>query len=542
MSYCFNPTCPTPDDVLNEHENICRHCGEELLLQNRYRGVKLLGKGGFGQAIEIDDSGTRKVLKILHDDYSKSISLFKREAKVLQRLRHQGIPRVEADGYFTFIPKGCIKPVHCLVMEKIDGLTLKEWLEHRNNKSIAPEVARDWLKQLVEILAKLHKEGFFHRDIKPDNIMLRQDGQLVLIDFGAVREITNTYLSKVAGRQEVTGIGTLGYRAPEQLDGTAVPQSDFFALGNTFVYLLTGKPPDDFPKNPDTQQLIWRDNAPQVSPAFADVIDDLMAWLPGQRPANAQVILQRLASGEGNRYKLEPQRHKEHKGLFRLLNSVKVKYAALLLLGLVGGAKLLSPQIAIALNDRGYQDYEQNRPDSAQAYFKSATILDTKLAEAHYYLGVINEERQQIDGAVDKYRAAIAAQHNFYRAYNNLGRLYILNNNYAAAVSILMKGVEVTQDESEKAHLFKNLGWALLGQQNYAGARVYLNKTIELDNSRPSPHCLLAQVLERQGNPKQALEEWKICYKYGKVEKNLPEVNNWLILARQRLAVEKVKQ
>jgi len=540
MSYCFNPTCPTPDDVLNENENICRHCGEELLLQNRYRGVKLLGKGGFGRAIEIDDNGTRKVLKILHDDYSKSISLFKREAKVLQRLRHQGIPRVEADCYFTFIPKGCIKPVHCLVMEKIDGSTLKEWLERRNNKSIAPEVARDWLKQLVEILAKLHKEGFFHRDIKPDNIMLRQDGQLVLIDFGAVREITNTYLSKVAGRQEVTGIGTLGYRAPEQLNGSAVPQSDFFALGNTFVYLLTGKPPDDFPKNQDTQQLIWRDNAPQISPAFADLIDDLMAWLPGQRPATAQVILQRLAALEVDA--VGTREHKERKGnLFGLLNSVKVRYAALLVLGLVG-VRLLSPQMALALNELGYQDYEQNRTDSAQAYFKSATILDTKLAESHYYLGVINEERQQIDRAVDKYRAAIAAPHNFYRAYNNLGRLYILNNNYAAAVPILRKGIEVTPDKSEKEHLFKNLGWALLGQQNYAGAKIYLNKAIELNNSRPSPHCLLAQVLESQGNMKQALEEWKICYKYGKEDTNLPEVNNWLILARQRLAVEKVKQ
>ncbi len=295
MIYCCNPKCPKPDDPLNAGQLICCNCGSELLLQNRYRVLKLLGEGGFGKTFEVDDAGTRKVLKVLRKTYPKAVYLFQREAEVLKQLRHPGIPRVEADGYFTWL-SGAGEPVHCLVMEKIDGQDLEKWLS--DNQPITQERAIDWLKQLLEILDKLHRQQYFHRDINPRNIMLDRQGQLVLIDFGAVREITNTYLIGIVGEREGTRIGSPGYTPPEQVDGQAMPQSDFFALGRTFVYLLTGKSPLEFSKHPDTGKLIWRESAPQISPQLADLIDELMAPFPGLRPANAQVILQRLQAVE----------------------------------------------------------------------------------------------------------------------------------------------------------------------------------------------------------------------------------------------------
>lgn len=279
-----------------------------MLVQERYRVVRVLGKGGFGQTFEVDDGGTPKVLKVLLHNDQLVISLFQREAEVLSRLRHPGIPRVDADGYFTCLLGKSKEPLHCLVMEKIDGKNLQEWLlEHQ---PINQKQAINWLKQLTEILSVVHQEHYFHRDIKPSNIMLStlpdQGGdsidQLVLIDFGAVREVGETYLAKL-DRNEITKLISSGYTPFEQIQGAAIPQSDFFALGRTFVTLLTGKHPQEL-NNPRTGELIWRDMAPQVSESFAQLIDDLIATFPKQRPQTAQTILQRLeavaSSNEAN--------------------------------------------------------------------------------------------------------------------------------------------------------------------------------------------------------------------------------------------------
>jgi serine/threonine protein kinase len=122
--------------------------------------------------------------------------------------------------------------------------------------------------------------------------MLRADGQLVLIDFGTAREVTETYLSKRSEGQ-VTGLFSAGYSPLEQLNGQAVPESDFFALGRTIVYLLTGKHPSEF-YDSYVDDLRWREAAPNVSPMFADFLDRMMARLPSQRPRSAEVILREL--------------------------------------------------------------------------------------------------------------------------------------------------------------------------------------------------------------------------------------------------------
>jgi serine/threonine protein kinase len=299
MSLCINPRCPKPSDPLNSNSKThCRNCGSELFLQKRYQVIRLLSDtSGFGNVYEIEEQGIPKILKILKEHLSvepKAVELFQKEAVVLSRLRHSGIPRVESDGYFTFLPKNSQQSLHCLVMEKIDGLNLEEWMNKMRNQPIPQEQALDWLKQVTQILDQVHQQDYFHRDIKPPNIMRRPNGQMVLIDFGTAREVTGTYLAKIGGRHNITGIVSLGYTPSEQANGRAVPQSDFFALGRTFVYLLTGKHPNYFSEDPLTGKLIWRESAKSVSKSLADLIDYLMAPFPGNRPQNTEVILQRL--------------------------------------------------------------------------------------------------------------------------------------------------------------------------------------------------------------------------------------------------------
>jgi serine/threonine protein kinase len=295
MSLCVNPHCPNPknaDNVLR-----CSSCGSNLLLEGRYRVTHQLGEGGFAKTYQVSDRGRLpKVLKVLIKNTPKAVELFKREAEVLSRLNILGIPKGEE--YFTFTPGNSQEQVHCFVMQKIEGENLQDWMSQRDDRPIGEKKARLWLEELVYILHDLHQNQLFHRDIKPPNIMLSQDGLLVLVDFGTVREITDTYEGKHAAKQ-ITTIHTPGYAPLEQYNGQASPQSDFFALGRTFVYLLTGKHPNEF-NNPYEHDLYtdeletWRDEAPHVSPVFADFIDQLMARPLQKRFADTQAILQRL--------------------------------------------------------------------------------------------------------------------------------------------------------------------------------------------------------------------------------------------------------
>ncbi len=301
MSYCINPGCPQPNDPGNTNNRICRNCGSDLLLQERYQVMRLLSdKSGFGKVYEAYQGATPKILKVLkqkHNENPRVVELFQQEAAVLSQLNHPGIPKVKPDGYFQFSPRNGSEPVHCIIMEKIDGLDLKQWMKQQGNHPISEKQALNWLKQLAEILHLVHQKNYFHRDIKPANIMLRSNGQLVLIDFGTARELTYTYLAEVGGAVgNVTKISSAGYTPPEQEKGHAVPQSDFYALGRTFVYLLTGKQATDQTiYDPLTDTFNWRNHAPHISTQLASFIDKLMAPTAATRHKNTQEILEDLA-------------------------------------------------------------------------------------------------------------------------------------------------------------------------------------------------------------------------------------------------------
>jgi serine/threonine protein kinase len=293
MSLCINPNCTQRQN--HDDELFCVTCGSELLLKGRYRVMRHLGGGGFGLTFEVNEvrSNIPKVLKVLINTQQKAVELFQQEAEVLSQLDNPGIPQVEHDGYFIYFPRNSQDPIHCLVMEKIVGMDLQKYMENRSLHPIDQNLAIQWLKELVTILDDVHSQNFFHRDIKPPNIMLRATGELTLIDFGTARQVTATVVKQQGG---VTMISSAGYTPVEQINSQAVPQSDFFALGRTFVFLLTGKYPLDAEiYDAHNDELDWRSHAPNISPLLADLLDEMMAHKPKQRPANTQVILQRLA-------------------------------------------------------------------------------------------------------------------------------------------------------------------------------------------------------------------------------------------------------
>ena len=153
---------------------------------------------------------------------------------------------------------------------------------------------------MTHILQEIHNLDIFHRDIKPSNIILQPDGQLVTIDFGAAKQA-----AIVTASGQRTRIYTPGYAAPEQERGEVSAQSDFFALGRTFVYLLTAKEPIDL-HDSYRNLLLWRDKTTNFSSDFLDLIDRLMQEDPQQRPDSTATIFRKITALSPASYPSEP--------------------------------------------------------------------------------------------------------------------------------------------------------------------------------------------------------------------------------------------
>jgi serine/threonine protein kinase len=146
-----------------------------------------------------------------------------------------------------------------LVEEYIPGSVLTEIIENQG-KFTEAEVEK-FLTQMLQLLAYIHSHHLIHCDIKPQNIILCQtDRRLVLVDFGAVKDIDPVNIERKQDRTSSVSIGTPGFAPPEQLANRAVPASDLYALGMTCIYLLTGKDPSQFPTDPYTCELMWWDS------------------------------------------------------------------------------------------------------------------------------------------------------------------------------------------------------------------------------------------------------------------------------------------
>ncbi len=145
----------------------------------------------------------------------------------------------------------------------------------------------------MEVLAVVHQENIIHRDIKPQNIMRRQDGKIILIDFGAVKEV-HTLVVDTQGQSSLTvTIGSPGYMPTEQAGGRPKISSDIFAVGMLGIYALTGIKPDELPKDPATEEVIWR-NLVTVSDKLAQTLTKMVKYHFKERYQSAEEALKAL--------------------------------------------------------------------------------------------------------------------------------------------------------------------------------------------------------------------------------------------------------
>ncbi|MBW4420553.1 MAG: serine/threonine protein kinase [Myxacorys californica WJT36-NPBG1] len=266
------------------------------ILQNRYRILNILGHGGFGRTYLAEDQGRFNELCALKEltppqdnpyALNKSKELFQREAQILYQIEHPQIPQFRA----TFEEDQRL----FLVQDYVEGKTYQTLLDERKHQGFvfSENEVLQLVKQVLPVLAYIHGKGIIHRDIAPDNVILRDRDQLpVLIDFGVVKEIATRMQGPETFKQQTT-VGKLGYAPSEQMQtGRAYPNSDLYALAVTALVLLTGRDPQElFDENTMTWQ--WQRYV-NVNPTFAQVLNRMLSYRVGDRFQSANEVMQML--------------------------------------------------------------------------------------------------------------------------------------------------------------------------------------------------------------------------------------------------------
>jgi serine/threonine-protein kinase len=277
-----------------------------ITLNNHYRIVRELGHGGFGRTYLAEDAHRFNEPCVLKEfapqvqgSYAlqKSEELFEREAGVLYKLQHNQIPRFRELFRVSISDRGYL----FLVQDYVPGQTYRFLLDARKRQGlrfIEAEI-NQLLIQILPVLEYIHSLGVLHRDISPDNLILRlSDGMPVLIDFGGVKQVAATVESLFAEANgtpaPATRIGKLGYAPVEQMQmGIVSPHSDLYALAATVLVLLTGKEPHQLL---DTQTLHWNWRGEcSLSPNLSLVLDKMLAQQPSQRYSSAREVMLALS-------------------------------------------------------------------------------------------------------------------------------------------------------------------------------------------------------------------------------------------------------
>ncbi|WP_017319011.1 serine/threonine-protein kinase [Mastigocladopsis repens] len=272
-------------------------CGSKLLFRDRYQILQILGKGGFGVTFLAKDAvlpgNPFCVIKQLcpklknPKSWKHACERFEKEAKALARLGHHSQIPMLLD-YFE------INKEFYLVQEYVQGCTLAQEVKQTGLKSEA--AVKQFLRELLPVLQYVHRNRVIHRDIKPHNLLrCKDDGRLVLIDFGAVKEeLVHASEIPMDTTANTNFVGTMGFAAPEQFCLRPVYATDIYAVGVTCLYLLTGKSPLEFEHDPKTGEISWQKEV-NVSDYFAQILDQMLKISLEERFKSADEVIWALS-------------------------------------------------------------------------------------------------------------------------------------------------------------------------------------------------------------------------------------------------------
>lgn len=482
----------------------------EVILNSRYQLEKELGRGGFS-ITWLAHPKKSKQLKLVVKELQlekladwQALEQFEREAQLLANLDHPCIPDF-VDFLEEQTPAG--KRLY-LIQEWIDGQDLAAMIQ--SGKRFSEAEAREIAKKIAGILKYLHSLSppVIHRDLKPGNIMLRkQDQQVFLIDFGAVRGPNQT-------ANGLTMTGTAGFMPLEQIEGKAVPASDLYALGMSLIQILSHQEPSALPKKglkPNFRPHV------NISERFAEIIERLIEPDVSKRYPSAEALLRALADLEAPPAPGPLQTLKQH---------WKPLAGSLLLLAGLGWCGLhqpskpgassasASPSGSLPLMSageyrlQGNAYYDADQCALAVPYYTEALKGLPNDAETWFKRGYCQSRLEHHAEAAADYAQALKVNPNVYpeTTEHNLGYQYYQLENYQEALKYFQ--AQLKRDPKHLSSL-NYLGLCLHELQRDDEALKAYNSAIAVDSKYRYPYANRGRLYYEQGKLDLALADYK---------------------------------
>ena len=476
-----------------------------ITLGNRYSIIRHLGGGGFAQTYLAEDKQlpgnhlcvVKQLKPQATDPETLQVArrLFDTEAQVLYKLgNHDRIPRL-----FAFFEEN---QEFYLVQEFIEGHDLSQEIIPPQTPAYQGGTGAGFpyqggaagvmqedavlciLQELLEILDFVHQQNVIHRDVNPRNILRRdRDGKLVLIDFGAVKEITTQISNPQPKNSLSVSIGTPGYMPSEQSHGNPKLSSDIYAVGAIAIQFLTGINPHQMPKNPDTEEIIWQDKT-SVSPEFAKILDKMVKYDFRQRYSSAGETLQAIKELKNSFSGTVPVLPPVAAAKGPLKSRKKLYFKILSIASLIGisiiasiyGVNTFNAANATDLYNRGNTLYNLSRFEEALAAYDRAISLRPDYAEVWQEKAKTLYELKKYRESQSAYDKAIELKPEYLEAWT--GRGYALEKLQQSqdAIASFDNALKIQPDY---AAAWEGRGDTLLDSQRYEEAIASYEKAVQ---------------------------------------------------------------
>jgi serine/threonine protein kinase len=485
-------------------------------LVGRYQIISHLGGGGFGETFVACDTHLpglpQCVVKRLKPQATDPVNLetarrlFDNEAQVLYKLGiHDRIPQLLA--YFEENAE------FYLVQELITGHDLSQ--ELTPGTTLTQEHVISLIQEILEILEFVHQQQVIHRDINPQNLLRRDsDNKLVLIDFGAVKQITTQIINAEGQTKATVAIGTPGYLPSEQAQGTPKFSSDIYAVGIIAIQALTGLTPNQLELDTDTNEINWQNQA-NVSPEFAQFIDKMVRYDFRQRYHSATAALQGLtelnqpASGT---LVVSPA----------LPNHVALPVPQINKLKLPHFKKSILTKLSLGIFGVGL---------SGVAAIFIVNFINSNNATALSQQGNTLFDLQRYQDALAAYQEAVNIRPDYAQGWNGQGKTLFKLEKYAEALIAYDHAIQIQPDYIEA---WSGRGFALQNLQRYPEAIASFDKALQLDHE-------YAEVWNAKGEIYSKLQQYNNAIQAYQEAINLKH-NYYAALYSQGLALHNLKQ
>lgn len=462
-------------------------------LVGRYQIISHLGGGGFGETFVACDThlpgSPQCVVKKLKpqandpDTLQTARRLFDTEAQVLYQLgTHDRIPQLLA--YFEENQE------FYLVQEFIEGHDLSQ--EIIPGKPLSQDQVICLLQEILDILEFVHRQKVIHRDINPRNIIRRKpDDKLVLIDFGAVKQITTQVITPSGKTKFTVAIGTPGYIPSEQAQGNPKFSSDIYALGILGIQALTGLSPEQLEKDADTSEIIWQHTS--VSDDFAKVLDKMVCYDFRERYRSAGIVLQALNDLNKSQSQTmalsSPLLQNPIKNTLKPINKPK-KNIVLKFLGIM-------TLIGIGIGSSIYIVNAINSANSTELYKQANTLY----------------ELQRYQDALARYEKAVNIRPEYAQAWNGQAKTLYELKEYKEALAAYDKAIQL---EPDYLPAWSGRGFTLNKLQRYQEAIASFDKALQLENQDPEVWNAKGEALTKLNEYDQALKSYDKAIEFNK--------------------------